>query len=42
MPAIDLTDEDHAAVTAPIRCLIEKDKFPHAPCLDPLRSALRL
>jgi hypothetical protein len=39
MPTIDLTDE-HAAVTAAIRRLIEEDRFPHAPRLDPLRSAL--
>jgi hypothetical protein len=40
MPTVDLTDEDHAAVTAAIRRVIEDDKFPHAPRLDPLRSAL--
>ena len=40
MPTTDLTDEEHAAVTAAIRRLIEDDKFPHAPRLDPLRSAL--
>jgi hypothetical protein len=36
MPTIDLT----AAVTAAIRRAIEKDRFPRAPHLDPLRSAL--
>jgi hypothetical protein len=40
MPKIDLTDAEHAAVTAAIRRAIEEDKFPHAPRLDPLRSAL--
>jgi hypothetical protein len=40
MPTIDLTDDEYAAVTATIRCLIEEDKFPHAPRLDPLRSVL--
>ena len=40
MPTIDLTDAEHAAVTALIRRAIEQDKFPLAPRLDPLRSAL--
>jgi hypothetical protein len=40
MPTIDLTDDELAAVTAAIRRLIKDDKFPHAPRLDPLRSAL--
>jgi hypothetical protein len=40
MPTIDLTEDEHAAVTAAIRRLIEEDKFPHAPRLDLLRSAL--
>jgi hypothetical protein len=40
MPTIDLTDEEHAAVTAAIRRAVEDDKFPRAPRLDPLRSAL--
>jgi hypothetical protein len=40
MPTIDLTDDEHAAVTAAIRRLIEEDRFPHAPRLVPLRSAL--
>jgi hypothetical protein len=38
MPMIDLTDEKHAAVTAAIRRLVDEDRFPHAPRLDPLRS----
>jgi hypothetical protein len=40
MPTIDLTDDEYAALTAAIRRLIEQDKFPHAPRLVPLRSAL--
>jgi hypothetical protein len=40
MPTIDLTDAEHAAVTAALRRLIAEDKFPNAPRLDPLRSAL--
>ena len=40
MPTIDLTDEEHAAVMAAIRRAVESDKFPRAPRLDPLRSAL--
>jgi uncharacterized membrane protein YccC len=41
MPTIDLTDDELAAVTAAIRRLIDEDRFPHAPRLDPLRSRLR-
>jgi hypothetical protein len=37
---IDLPADELAAVTAAIRGLIEDDKFPHAPRLDPLRAAL--
>jgi hypothetical protein len=40
MPAINLTDDELAAVTAAIRRAIEDDRFPHAPRLDPLRAAL--
>jgi hypothetical protein len=40
MPTIDLTDDEHAAVTAAVRRAIEEDRFPRAPRLDPLRSAL--
>ena len=39
MPTIDLTDDELAAVTAAIRRLIDEDRFPYAPRLDPLRSA---
>jgi hypothetical protein len=40
MPTISLTDDELAAVTAALRSLIEDDKYPHAPRLDPLRAAL--
>jgi hypothetical protein len=40
MPTIDLTDDEYTAVTAAIRRAIEDDRFPRAPRLDPLRSAL--
>jgi hypothetical protein len=37
---IDLPDDELAAVAAAIRRAIEEDRFPRAPRLDPLRSAL--
>ena len=40
MPTIDLPDDELAAVTAAIRGVIEGDRYPHAPRLDPLRVAL--
>jgi hypothetical protein len=40
MPTINLTDDELAAVTAAIRGVIEDDRYPHAPRLDPLRAAL--
>jgi hypothetical protein len=40
VPTIDIPDDELAAVTAAIRGVIEDDKFPHAPHLDPLRAAL--
>ena len=40
MPTVDLPPDELAAVTAAIRRLIEDDKYPHAPRLDPLRAAL--
>jgi hypothetical protein len=40
VPTIDITDDELAAVTAAIRRAIETDRYPHAPRLDPLRSAL--
>ena len=33
MPTVDLTDDEHAAITALIRRAIEEDKFPRAPGL---------
>jgi hypothetical protein len=35
-----LTDAEYAAITSLIRRAIEQNKFPRAPRLDPLRSAL--
>jgi hypothetical protein len=40
MPTIDLTDAEHAAVTAAIKRAIEEDRYPRAPRVDTLRSAL--
>jgi hypothetical protein len=40
MPTIDLTDAEHAAVTAAIRRAIEADHFPRSPRVDLLRDAL--
>jgi hypothetical protein len=40
MPTIDLPADELAAVTAAIRGVIEGDRYPHAPRLDPLRAAL--
>ena len=40
MPTIDLPDDELAAVTAAIRRVIEGNRFPHAPRLDPLKAAL--
>jgi hypothetical protein len=40
VPTIDLPADELAAVTAAIRGVIEDDKYPHAPRLDPLRAAL--
>jgi hypothetical protein len=40
MPTINLTADELAAVTAAIRQIIEGDRFPHAPRLDPLRAVL--
>jgi hypothetical protein len=40
VPTIDLPDDELAAVTAAIRRVIEDDRYPHAPRLDPLRAAL--
>ncbi|MCL2429660.1 MAG: hypothetical protein FWD12_10545 [Alphaproteobacteria bacterium] len=40
MPTINLSDEELAALAAAIRRLIEQDRFPRAPRLDPLHSVL--
>jgi hypothetical protein len=40
VPAINLTDDELTAAAAAIRRVIEDDRFPHAPRLDPLRAAL--
>jgi hypothetical protein len=40
VPAINLTDDVLAAVTAALRRVLEDDRFPHAPRLGPLRAAL--
>jgi hypothetical protein len=40
VPVIDLPDDELAALTKALRRLIEDDKYPHAPRLDPLRAAL--
>jgi hypothetical protein len=40
MPTIDLPEDELQAAIAAIRGLIEGDRFPHAPRLDPLRAAL--
>jgi hypothetical protein len=40
VPTIDFTDAELAAVTAAIHRAIEDDKFPHAPRLVPMRTAM--
>jgi hypothetical protein len=40
MPRFDLTDEEHAAVTAALCKLIDQDRFSLSPRLKPLKSAL--
>jgi hypothetical protein len=40
VPTIDLPADELAAVTAAIRGVIDGDRYPHAPRLDPLRAAL--
>lgn len=39
-PPIDLTDEELAAVVASVRRTLDEDRYPLAPRLKPLRSAL--
>jgi hypothetical protein len=40
VPTIDLPADELTAVTAAIRRVIEDDRYPRAPRLDPLRAAL--
>jgi hypothetical protein len=40
VPTIDLTDEEHAALVAYVLDKLREEKFPHAPRLNPVRSAL--
>ena len=40
MPTFDLTDEEQAALLAYVRDHLREEKFPHAPRLRPVRSAL--
>jgi hypothetical protein len=40
MLTVGLTDAEHTALAALIKRAIEQDRFPNAPRLDPLRSAL--
>jgi len=40
MPNIDLTDEELAALTVAARKVIAEDRYPNAPRLAPLKSAL--
>jgi hypothetical protein len=40
VPTIDLTNEEHAALVAYVLDRLREEKFPHAPRLNPVRSAL--
>ena len=40
MPRIEISDDELAAVTAALRRVIEDDKYPRVPPLDPLKTAL--
>lgn len=40
MPTIDLSDDEHAAVTAAVRHSIAEDRYPLSPRLAPFKSAL--
>ena len=41
MPTINLDDDELAAVIATVRRVIDDDRFPRAPRLDPLRERWR-
>jgi hypothetical protein len=41
MPRIEISDDELAAVTAALRRVIEDDKYPRVPPLDPLKTARR-
>jgi hypothetical protein len=40
VPIVDLPADELEATIAALRGLIESDRYPHAPRLDPLRAAL--
>ena len=40
VPTISLNDDELAAVVAALRDIIDADRYPHAPRLDPLKAAL--
>ena len=40
VPTVDLTDKEHAALVAYVLDKLREEKFPHAPRLNPVRSAL--
>jgi transcriptional regulator with XRE-family HTH domain len=40
MPSINFTDAERAALIAAVRRVIDADRYPRAPRLEPLRSAL--
>jgi hypothetical protein len=40
VPTIELTDEEHAVLVAYVLDKLREEKFPHAPRLSPVRSAL--
>jgi hypothetical protein len=42
VPTVGLPDDELAAVTAAIRGVIEGDRYPHAPRLDPLRGPCKV
>jgi hypothetical protein len=40
MPTINFTDDEHAAVIRAVRRTLDEDRYPLAPRLEALRSAL--